>query len=123
MTVITSSSAPTFEQPGVFVTGLASPSRGSREISAWRLRLDPGAASPEHTLTHEEVFVALCGRLVATLSGVRHDVAPGDAVVVAAGEPVVLRNEGDEPFEAVACMPCGGLAQVGDESFPPPWAQ
>lgn len=123
MTVIASSSAPTFEQSGTFVTGLASPSRGSHEIAAWRLRLDPGAASPEHTLTRDEVFVALSGRLVATLSGVRHHVAAGDALVVAAGEPVVLANEGDEPFEAVACMRCGGLARVGDESFPPPWAQ
>jgi hypothetical protein len=35
----------------------------------------------------------------------------------------VLANEGDEPFEAVAAMRCGGLAQVGDERFAPPWAE
>jgi quercetin dioxygenase-like cupin family protein len=123
MTVISSSSAPTFEQGGTSVIGLASPSRGSREVSAWRLRLAPGAASPEHVLTHEEVFVALSGRAVATLAGVRHQVGPGDALVVAPNVPVVLANEGDEPFEAVAAMRCGGLAQVGDERFAPPWAE
>src|SRR4051794_41966105 len=122
MTVISSSAAPTFEAGGTLVIGLASPSRGSREISAWRLQLAPGAASPEHSLTHEEVFVALSGRAVAKLDGVRHDVGPGDALVVSPGVPFVIATEGDAPFEAVACMRCGGLATVGDESFPPPWA-
>jgi mannose-6-phosphate isomerase-like protein (cupin superfamily) len=123
MTVISSASAPTFEQDGTFVTGLASPSRGSREVAAWRLRLAAGAASPEHMLTHEEVFVALSGRAVATQDGGRHDVGPGDALVVTPGVPFVLANEGDEPFEAVVAMRCGGLAQVGDERFAPPWAE
>jgi mannose-6-phosphate isomerase-like protein (cupin superfamily) len=123
MTVISSSTAPTFDADGTHVVGLASPSRGSREIAAWRLRLAPGAASPEHTLTNEEVFVALSGRLVATLGGRRLEVGPGDALVITPDEPVVLANEGDEPFEAVACMRCGGLARVGGESFAPPWAE
>jgi quercetin dioxygenase-like cupin family protein len=123
MTVISSSSAPTFREGGTFVTGLAAPSRGSREVSAWRLRLDPGAASPEHTLSHEEVFVALSGHAVATLDGVRHAVGPGDALVAAPGVPFVIANEADAPFEAVACMRCGGLATVGEQSFAPPWAE
>ena len=123
MTVISSSSAPTFEQGGAFVIGLASPSRGAREVSAWRLRLAPGSASPEHVLTHEEVFVALSGHAVATEAGTRHDVGPGDALVVTPGLPFVLANEGDEPFEAVVAMRCGGLAQVADERFAPPWAE
>jgi quercetin dioxygenase-like cupin family protein len=123
MTVISSSTAPVFEQGGTVVTGLASPARGSREISAWRLRLEPGAASPDHALTHEEVFVAVSGEAVATLGGVRHHVAGGDALVVAPGEPFRLANERDDPFEAVVCMRCGGLAQVGEARFPPPWAE
>jgi quercetin dioxygenase-like cupin family protein len=123
MTVISSSTAPTFEEGGTFVTGLASPSRGSAEIAAWRLQLAPGAASPEHTLTHEEVFVVLSGRAVARLDGTRYEVGAGDALVASAGVPFVLANEGDAPFEAVACMRCGGLARVGDQTFAPPWAQ
>ena len=122
MTLISSSSAPTFEAGGTFVTGLASPSRGSSEIATWRLSLAPGSASPEHTLTHEEVFVALSGEAVASLDGVRHAVRPGDALVVSPDTPFVLANEGNEPFEAVACMRCGGLARVGGEAQPVPWA-
>jgi mannose-6-phosphate isomerase-like protein (cupin superfamily) len=122
MTVISSSSAPTFEAGGTSVVGLASPSRGSREVAAWRLTLAPGTASPEHALTHEEVFVALAGHAVATIAGVRHEIGPGDALVVSPEEPFTLANEQRTPFEAVACMRCGGAARVGDESVPIPWA-
>ena len=122
MTLISSSSAPTFEAGGTSVVGLASPSRGANEVAAWRLTLAPGASSPQHTLTHEEVFVALAGRAVATLSGTRHEVGPGDALVVSPDEPFTLANEQGTPFEAVACMRCGGQARVGDETFAPPWA-
>lgn len=123
MTLIRSASAPVFEQPGTTITGLAAPSRGSREISAWRLRLAPGAASPDHVLTHEEVFVALSGAATASLDGVEHRVAAGDALVVSPGVPFRIATAGAEPFEAVACMRCGGLARVGADSFPPPWAE
>jgi quercetin dioxygenase-like cupin family protein len=122
MTVISCSSAPTFEAGGTSVVGLAAPSRGAREVAAWRLTLAPGASSPEHALTHEEVFVALAGRAVATVSGVRHEVGPGDALVVAPDKSFTLANEQSTPFEAVACMRCGGQARIGDETFPPPWA-
>jgi quercetin dioxygenase-like cupin family protein len=122
MTLISSSSAPTFEAGGTSVVGLASPSRGSQEIAAWRVTLAPGAGSPEHSLTHEEVFVALAGRAVATIAGVRHDVGPGDALIVGPDEPFTLANEHSTPFEAVACMRCGGEARVGDESVSIPWA-
>jgi quercetin dioxygenase-like cupin family protein len=122
MTVISSSSAPTFEAGGTSVIGLASPSRGAREVAAWRLTLAPGADSPEHSLTHEEVFVALSGRAVATIAGVRHEIGPGDALVVRPDEPFTLANEQSAPFEAVACMRCGGQARIGGESVPIPWA-
>jgi mannose-6-phosphate isomerase-like protein (cupin superfamily) len=122
MTVISSLSAPTFEADGTSVIGLASPSRGSREVAAWRLTLAPGSSSPEHALTHEEVFVALAGSAVATISGVRHDIGPGDALVVSPDQSFTLANEQSAPFDAVVCMRCGGMARVGDESFAPPWA-
>ncbi len=123
MTVIAAATAPTFEAGPTTVIGLAAPSRGSTEVSAWRLSMAPGGASPEHTLTHEEVFVALSGRAVATLDGVTHEVAEGDALVVAPDVAFTLATAGDEPFEAVACMRCGGEALLGGERLPPPWSQ
>jgi quercetin dioxygenase-like cupin family protein len=123
MTFIPSELAPTFEQAGTFVVGLASPSRGSREIAAWRLRLAPGSASPDHELTREEVFVALAGEAVATLDGLRHELRAGDALVVHPGQPFRLAVEAHEPFEAVVCMPAGGKAMVDGKVFSPPWAE
>lgn len=123
MTLISAASAPTFGEAGTFITGLASPSRGSRELAAWRVRLDPGVSTPEHQLTHEEVFVALSGDAVATLDGKRTEVGPGDALVVAPDRSFVLAVEGSEPFEAVCCMVAGGQARVGDKTFPPPWSE
>jgi mannose-6-phosphate isomerase-like protein (cupin superfamily) len=69
------------------------------------------------------VFVALSGAATASLVGVEHRVAAGDALVVSPGVPFRIATAGAEPFEAVACMRCGGLARVGADSFPPPWAE
>jgi hypothetical protein len=34
-----------------------------------------------------------------------------------------MSNPGDEPLLALACLPVGGQARIGDQSFTPPWAQ
>ncbi len=94
MTVITAEQAPTFQADATHVVGLAAPSRGAVHTSAWRLTLAPGGASPPHSLTHEEVFVALRGRLEARY---------------------------DDRVEAVSAV--GGQAMVGGETLTPPWAQ
>src|SRR4051794_10114359 len=122
MPVVTYQHAPRFELPGTHVVGLASPSRGASETCAWRLTLAPGAGSPEHTLDREEVFVALSGSARATLDGTAHDVNPGDGLIVPAGTAFTIATAGDEPFEAVACLPVGGLATVAGEASSPPWA-
>jgi mannose-6-phosphate isomerase-like protein (cupin superfamily) len=122
MPVITNQDAPRFERAGTHVVGLAAPSRGARETSAWRLTLLPGASSPDHTLDREEVFVALAGCARATLDGSAHDVRAGDGLIVPAGVAFTIANEGDEPFEAVACLPVGGSATVAGEPMTPPWA-
>ena len=123
MTIIRDHDAPRFGDDGVSVTGLASPSRGCATVSAWRVVLDPGAASPEHTLTSDEAFVALRGRARVTLDGDDHDLAAGDCLVVAPERPFSIRNEGPEPFEAVCCMAAGGRAVVaGQGAFVPPRA-
>ena len=123
MTIIRDQDAPRFGEDGVRVTGLASPSRGCASISAWRVVLDPGAASPQHTLTSDEAFVALRGSARVTLDGADHDLAAGDCLVVAPERPFSIRNDGAEPFEAVCCMAAGGRAVVaGQGAFVPPWA-
>jgi mannose-6-phosphate isomerase-like protein (cupin superfamily) len=123
MTIIRDLEAPRFGDEGVSVTGLASPSRGCASLSAWRVVLDPGAASPEHTLTSDEAFVALRGTARVELDGEAHEIAAGDCLVVAPDRAFRIRNDGDEPFEAVCAMAAGGRAVVaGQGTFVPPWA-
>jgi mannose-6-phosphate isomerase-like protein (cupin superfamily) len=121
MPVINNQDAPHFDVAGTHVVGLAAPSRGAQETCAWRLTLAPGASSPDHTLDREEVFVALAGAARATLDGAGHDVRQGDGLIVPAGVEFRIATVGDEPFEAVACLPVGGRATVAGEAAAPPW--
>lgn len=41
------------------------------------------------------------GRGTATIEGERHPLRPGDLVLIEAGEPHEIANDGDEPLETV----------------------
>src|SRR5687767_5760852 len=112
MPVIKSSSAPTFDLPGLHVTGLAAPSRGCRETSVWRLALAPGTPGTLHTVDREEVFVVLAGQAVAQLADETIALAAGDTLVVPANVPFALANPHAEPCEAIAALPVGGRASL-----------
>ena len=122
MPVIDDDNAPRFDLGGTHVVGLAAPSRGARDTSVWRLRLDPGSSSPLHTLDREEVFVAISGAATAAFADRTETVRAGGALIVPAGEEFAISTDGDEPFEAVACLPVGGSATVAGEASVPPWA-
>lgn len=122
-TLIRKDTAPRFGHDGIAVRGYASPSRGSASVSAWHITLDPGASSPLHQLTHDEAFIALQGEAVIDIAGEELTVAAGDGVSVPPSTPFRIRNAGDQPFEAIACMSSSGKAWVGEtEPFTPPWA-
>jgi quercetin dioxygenase-like cupin family protein len=122
-TVIRHADAPRFGDDGTEILGYASPSRGFDGLAAWRVRLHPGAASPVHTLTKGEVFLALQGSGRFEVGDRVHEVAAGDAICVPADLPLRLANTADTIFEAVCCMPAGGMGRIGDaEPFTPPWA-
>jgi len=122
MHVIKSSSAPAFEIPGLSVVGLAAPSRGASETCVWRITLPPGTPATPHAISREEIFVALSGEARIELDGRDHVLAPGDTLVVPAGEMFSLSNPGAEPFTALAVLPVGGQAMLpGGERFSPPW--
>ncbi len=123
MTIIRDADAPCFELPGLTVRGLASPRRGARETSVWRIALAPGTPGTPHAVTREEVFVATAGTALVTLAGGTSELRAGDALVVPAGVPFSLSNPAGEPFEAIVSFPVGGQAVVGDGTFTPPWAE
>ncbi|WP_051222086.1 cupin domain-containing protein [Conexibacter woesei] len=120
---ITAADAPRFGQDGFDMTGLAAPSRGCSTLSTWRIRAQPGAASPVHRLTSDEAFVVVRGELTATLDGQDVVVRAGDSLSVPPGVDFRIANRSAEPFEAIASMAAGGQATVGDGApFTPPWA-
>jgi quercetin dioxygenase-like cupin family protein len=120
MPVVTPEQAPTFDVGGATITGLASPSRGSSDTAAWRVRFAPGQASPPHSLDREEVFVVLEGALTARYGTHSETAAAGGALIVSAGEQFELVAEAGA--EAVCVFPVGGTAVLGDERIVPPWA-
>lgn len=123
-TVIRGSNAPRFGQDGTQVTGYASPTRGSDSVSAWKVALDPGAATPRHELTHGEAFIVLAGNARFEVEGRSHELGAGDAICVPPKTRFAVSNDGSERFTAICCMAAGGEARIGDgEPFPIPWAQ
>jgi quercetin dioxygenase-like cupin family protein len=123
MPIIKSSTAPEFNIiDGLTVTGLAAPSRGSRETCVWKLSLAPHTQGTPHSVDREEIFVVLAGRGLATLGGETIELAPGDALIVPREQSFSLANPGNERFDAIAVLPVGGLAAMpAGAPFAPPW--
>jgi quercetin dioxygenase-like cupin family protein len=121
--LITAATAPTFTAGGTTAVGYASPSRGAADLSLWRIRLEPGAASPFHALSREEVFLALDGDAVAIVDGAEHALAPGDCLVVPPEVPFSIAA-GTGGFAAVCAMAAGGEATILPDgpTITPPWA-
>jgi len=121
--IISSQDAPVFRQHGATAVGYASPSRGATDLSLWRLSIAPREASPPHSLSREEVFLALSGSAVAVIDGTEHPFAEGDCLVVPTGVPFVL-IAGDAGLDAVCAMAAGGQATLLPDgpTISPPWA-
>jgi quercetin dioxygenase-like cupin family protein len=114
----------THQLPQAFFTSLATPSRGSRETSLWRVQLGPHATGAPHQLTREEVFIVLKGHARVRIGAEESEACAGDAIIVPPDTDFALENASDEPFEALCCLPVGGQARVAEgPAFTPPWAE
>jgi len=123
-TIIRGADAPQFGNAETLITGYASPTRGSESLAMWKVSLAPGGASPQHELTHDEVFLVLSGEASFDIDGRCHHVGVGDAICVPPQTPFALRNDGAKPLTAICAMTAGGQARIGaGEPFPIPWAQ
>jgi quercetin dioxygenase-like cupin family protein len=122
MAVISANDAPRFDAGGSMITGLASPSRGSADTAAWRVRFLPDRPSPRHSLSREEIFVVLDGALTARFEDRSETAGAGGALIVPAGEEFELVAAGG-PADAVCVMAVGGQATADGATFTPPWAE
>jgi len=85
MPVFREGSATLFEMHGSQFHAYANPTRGSQELSAWRLNVPPNQAGAAHRVSKEEVFLVLSGMMTVTIDGEPVDVSAGDVVLVHAG--------------------------------------
>jgi mannose-6-phosphate isomerase-like protein (cupin superfamily) len=125
MPVIRRTDAPTFTAPngGAGFRGLAAPSRGAKETSAWEVTVRANEPGLAHSVDHEELFILLSGRLSITVGDEEHHVGVGDCVIVPAHATLSVANPHDEPGVAIAVLPAGAQARIGDgEPFTPPWS-
>src|SRR6478752_6751333 len=107
MPMIRAENAPQFAKFGIFVTGLAAPSRGARETNVWRLRLPASDPGVPHAVDREEIFVGLSGRAVAEIGDERHELGAGDTLIVPPHVTFSIRGLGPEEFEAMVIAPVG----------------
>lgn len=124
MPLITAAQAPRFDNDHASFIGLAAPSRGSTENSAWRLILKPGVDAPPHALDREEIFIALSGSMQVTMNDETLTVTAGDALIVPAHQQFAMANPHPEPFEAIVVLPVGGQGLIpGQPPVIAPWAR
>jgi quercetin dioxygenase-like cupin family protein len=79
------------------------------EATLLELMLEPGAGAGPHTHTLEDETIAVLEGSLTVDDGRRHELAPGDAIVLPRGVKHSFANEGAEPMRGhVFCSP-GGL--------------
>ena len=124
MPYIPSAEAPVFNIiPGTTFTGLAAPSRGSKENAVWRVTVEPGTSARVHQLTREEILIVTAGSATASISGSVINVSAGDALIVPPFTDFSLANPHQAAFEAIVVLPVGARAMMeGGEPFVPPWS-
>ena len=105
-------------------TSLATPSRGSTDVSVWRVEIPPGPDAVPHRLTRQEVFVLQQGRARVQLGDEVFEVETGGVIIVPPDTDFALCAAGDSVMEALCVLPAGGQAILpGGEPFTPPWAE
>jgi quercetin dioxygenase-like cupin family protein len=123
MPKIDNANPPVFDIPGVTFTGVAAPSRGSRENALWRAAVAPHMEGVLHHMTREEIILAVKGEGIVRIGEDSQRLVPGDAFAVPAFTDFRLECAGDEVFEAIVVLPVGGRGVIGNEpSFTPPWS-
>jgi quercetin dioxygenase-like cupin family protein len=124
MQVISETEERTTRSAAADAAALAGPSRGSTELSSWRVRMAPAAEGPVHAIDREQVFMPVVGAFAITAEGETVTVAAGQAVVLPAGTVRQIRVA-EGPAEALVCMPVGGRATIpgSAEVHRLPWAE
>jgi quercetin dioxygenase-like cupin family protein len=79
---------------------------------------------PAHTISHEEAFYVLSGRLRLTIGGESAELSAGDAAVAPAGSELAVANTTDQAAHMWVTTRVGLSAELADGStITPPWTR
>jgi quercetin dioxygenase-like cupin family protein len=79
---------------------------------------------PTHTISDEETFYVLSGRLRLSIDGESAELRKGDAAVAPAGSELTVVNTTDQPAHMWVTTRVGLTAKLADGStITPPWAR
>ncbi len=124
MPVIHAAQSVVHQMHGTSFTSYASPSRGSRELCAWRIEIPGGTEGVPHHVSREEVLYVLSGTLRVTVDGEAGEAAAGDVILVPAGAQFGAGNLADGPATAWVTTTVGFAGVLPDGSwFTPPWTR
>lgn len=124
MEIVAPDDAYTVTTPHASMASLATPRRGSSELSTWRVRMEPGQAGPVHAIDREQVWMVTSGALEVTAERETRTATAGQALLLPPGGMRQLRAAGDGGVEALVAMRAGGSAELeSGEKRPLPWAE
>lgn len=111
-----------FEFMGNVMSGLATPSRGAKQLEVWWGKAAPGAATPVHRHDAEEIVVVLRGRGEARADGAAMQFSAPCTLILPKEQLHQLANTGTETLEAIAVVPVGSKVFDADgNELPLPW--
>ncbi|MFI5491593.1 cupin domain-containing protein [Actinoplanes sp. NPDC051859] len=123
MAVIREQDAVEHRMHGATFHSYVAPSRGSQELSAWRLEIADGTIGAPHQVSKEEVLFILAGEVTTTINGERATVRAGEAAFVPAGAQFAIDNTGGATAKAWVTTSAGLKATLADGTeISPPWA-
>lgn len=123
MTVIEQTEPTTTPIPGVAHATWAGEAEGLQQLSIWRQRIAPGAATPMHRHDQDEVVLCLSGHGELLQDGASRRFEGGDTVVLPRGPLHQIVNVGTQPLEIVGVFggtPVGTYLADG-AVLPLPW--
>lgn len=125
MSVIRQADLTTIESPGGnATTPVATPMSGAVEVSVIRQRQSPAGENPPHRHDREEVIIMLGGWVEIAIDGQRHQLGPGDAVILPPNALHQLRNRGDDAADWLLVAPAGIRFFHADNSpVVPAWSE
>ncbi|MGC4107856.1 MAG: cupin domain-containing protein [Thermomicrobiales bacterium] len=106
------------------MTTLASPTLGGSDaLSLWRVVLPAGASGPLHTMSSEQIWTLDSGSAACTVAGDRHELAPGDAIRIAADVPRQFTTESGATFTVCGFGDAIARTDENRDGVVPPWIQ